>query len=261
MIIGMWGSLGDEVALTGFIRELKKLYPHEYISVLNKFSELFYNNPHINNGSIFSTYSQRIPTSPHKELNGNFVRCYGKFFHNIPISNADPEVFLTEEEISKYPKPPYNIYAFDTWAGWPSRRLSFEKFIKLVDMIKQYDPSSKVIEVGKSTKDCFGKIRDTYLPNVDESYVDKLPLRETAALLKSCKLFIGNDSGLFHLSAAVGTKQILLIGVPWYKRAYSNTIPVPNTKGCDICFEKCIRQRQCIDYIEPEDVMNLIRRV
>ena len=41
MIIGMWGSLGDEVALTGFIRELKKLHPHEYISVLNKFSDFF----------------------------------------------------------------------------------------------------------------------------------------------------------------------------------------------------------------------------
>ncbi len=261
MIIGMWGSLGDEVALTGLVREIKRKYPYEYISVLNKFSELFHNNPYVNNGEIFSLYHTRIPTSPFQlEMKKNLVYAYGKYM-KVEIINSEPELFLTEEEIQKFPKKDYNIYAIDPWAGWPSRMWSIEKFIRLVDLIRVFDPSAKIIEVGKSTKNCFGNIRNVSLPNVDESYVDKLELRETAALLKSCKLFIGNDSGLFHLSAAVGTKQIVLFTIPWYKRAYKTTLFLHNIYSCDTCFEKCIKSRQCIDYYEPEDIMNLIKRI
>ena len=39
-----------------------------------------------------------------------------------------------------------------------------------------------------------------------------LPLRQVAALLSQCQLFLGNDSGLKHLSIAVGLKTITLYG-------------------------------------------------
>jgi len=40
----------------------------------------------------------------------------------------------------------------------------------------------------------------------------KLSIRETAALIKRCRLFISNDSGLAHISAAVDTPLIVLFG-------------------------------------------------
>jgi ADP-heptose:LPS heptosyltransferase len=42
------------------------------------------------------------------------------------------------------------------------------------------------------------------------SYVDKLTVRETASVLKSCRLYIGNDSGLSHLASAVKTNNIAI---------------------------------------------------
>jgi ADP-heptose:LPS heptosyltransferase len=39
-----------------------------------------------------------------------------------------------------------------------------------------------------------------------------LPLPLLAALLESCALFVGNDSGVSHLAAAVGTPVICLFG-------------------------------------------------
>ncbi len=40
----------------------------------------------------------------------------------------------------------------------------------------------------------------------------KLTLAETAAVLRRCALFVGNDSGPAHLSAAVGTRTLVLFG-------------------------------------------------
>lgn len=38
------------------------------------------------------------------------------------------------------------------------------------------------------------------------------PLRDAAAILKACRLYIGSDSGLAHLAAAVGTPPVTLFG-------------------------------------------------
>lgn len=38
------------------------------------------------------------------------------------------------------------------------------------------------------------------------------PLHEAAAVLKACKLYVGSDSGLAHLAAAVGTPPVTLFG-------------------------------------------------
>lgn len=38
------------------------------------------------------------------------------------------------------------------------------------------------------------------------------PLRDAAAILKACRLYVGSDSGLAHLAAAVGTPPITLFG-------------------------------------------------
>ena len=49
----------------------------------------------------------------------------------------------------------------------------------------------------------------------DERAVDlvgKLSLPEAAAVLARCALFVGNDSGLMHLSAATGTPTLGLFG-------------------------------------------------
>jgi len=44
------------------------------------------------------------------------------------------------------------------------------------------------------------------------SFVDRLTLRETAELMAGAALVIGNDSGLSHVAAAVGTPTLMLFG-------------------------------------------------
>lgn len=54
--------------------------------------------------------------------------------------------------------------------------------------------------------------------------VGRLSLLETAACLKQCQVFVGNDSGLMHMAAAVGTPSIGLFG-PSDDRMYAPYCP------------------------------------
>ena len=40
----------------------------------------------------------------------------------------------------------------------------------------------------------------------------KLTVRQTAAVIKQCRLFISNDSGIAHVAAGVGTPLVVVFG-------------------------------------------------
>jgi heptosyltransferase-2 len=50
------------------------------------------------------------------------------------------------------------------------------------------------------------------LPRESVRFAEHLPLPLLAALLARCRLFIGHDSGISHIAAAVGTPCVLLFG-------------------------------------------------
>jgi heptosyltransferase-2 len=95
--------------------------------------------------------------------------------------------------------------------------------------------------------------------------VGKCSLRVTMALLKLCSLFIGNDSGIMHLAAAVGIPLVALFGPqspvkfgPWSKRS----VVIYKKFECSPCRQKFFtecepssRQRPaCIEAITVDEV-------
>jgi ADP-heptose:LPS heptosyltransferase len=97
------------------------------------------------------------------------------------------------------------------------------------------------------------------------------PLSEAAAVLAACEAYVGNDSGLAHLSAAVGTPPVTLFGparpdelCPWgYRHLVVQTPAI-----CAPCFRyptravtphvSC-RPPYCINQIEQESVLEGVR--
>ncbi|MBI4494371.1 MAG: glycosyltransferase family 9 protein [Chloroflexi bacterium] len=96
-----------------------------------------------------------------------------------------------------------------------------------------------------------------------------------AALLARCRLVVGNDSGVMHLAAAVGTPTVAVFG-PSNDRAWA---PYPATAGqaevvrerlaCSPCIHVGHRfgtprgcpARTCLDLVEPEAVVAAAGRV
>jgi ADP-heptose:LPS heptosyltransferase len=89
----------------------------------------------------------------------------------------------------------------------PSRRWPIERFAMLASTIQKKE---KIVLVGgKDDK----KLGEYISQSIDcTNLIDTLSIRETAAVLKHCKLLITNDSGLMHVAAAVGCKVLAIFG-------------------------------------------------
>ncbi|WP_239478618.1 glycosyltransferase family 9 protein [Lichenicola cladoniae] len=96
------------------------------------------------------------------------------------------------------------------WAGkvWPA-----ERFAELFAAIRQALPDAlPVVLAGPGPAE--HAMAQGLLDRLDEA-VDlrgRLSLAEVAACLKRCQLYVGNDSGLMHLSAATGIPTLGLFG-------------------------------------------------
>jgi heptosyltransferase-2 len=91
--------------------------------------------------------------------------------------------------------------------------------------------------------------------------VGRTDLREAAALLRAGEVFVGNDSGLMHLAAALGRPTVGLFGSssphwtaprgPWVRVLAAAGFP------CRPCFRKtCNQPRFCLDTIAAAEVVD-----
>jgi len=92
----------------------------------------------------------------------------------------------------------------------------------------------------------------------------RVTLRESAAILKYAKLFIGHDSGPMHLSAAMGVPCVAIFSArnlprEWYPRGNTNKVIYHKTNcaGCNL--EVCITEKKkCILSITVEEVYETV---
>jgi ADP-heptose:LPS heptosyltransferase len=85
--------------------------------------------------------------------------------------------------------------------------------------------------------------------------VENLHLRQVAALLSQCTLYVGNDSGLMHLAAAAQTPVVALFGptsphlyLPrWVaSRAVAGSAPCPHRPQRAFGHPRCVLANRCL---------------
>ena len=99
------------------------------------------------------------------------------------------------------------VVAFCPGAGYPKRRWPLKNFIDLGRELNK-SRSIRILIIGGPGEGHYG---ESLVENLGEKVVNlagKLTLRQTAAILKKCDLYIGNDTGPKHLAAAVGTPVV-----------------------------------------------------
>jgi len=93
----------------------------------------------------------------------------------------------------------------------------------------------------------------------------KTTLKQLAALIKKCQVFVGNDTGPLHLAIAVQTPVVALFGPtsPTLTGPYgSKQIVLSKNLPCAPCFKakKCPQGSQvnCLESIQPEEVLQAV---
>jgi ADP-heptose:LPS heptosyltransferase len=94
----------------------------------------------------------------------------------------------------------------------------------------------------------------------------ELNVRQAAAALSFCRLYLGNDTGTMHLAAAVGTRCVAIFSARtfpgcWYPYGSGHTVLRANVP-CEGCMlEKCREfDLACLKLISVEEVMDACRR-
>ncbi len=156
-------------------------------------------------------------------------------------------------------------------AGGTAKKWFPERYAELAKRLAQRFNTKILIFGSKSDEELGDKINETASKTINESdkicinLAGKTTLRQAFALIEKCDLFITNDSGLMHAAAAIGTRQVAIIGstdhiatAPSSRNSFMIRVPVP----CSPCLKPHCPKKEsdsdyhtCMDKISVDMVM------
>jgi lipopolysaccharide heptosyltransferase I len=177
-------------------------------------------------------------------------------FH-IAISREDEEFahnFLKENLI----KEDELIIGINPGASILHNRWEAEKFGKLSDiLIEKYN--AKIIVFGGKQDIELSKNMLEVMKNKVAVAVGKTTLKQLAALISKCSLFVGNDTGPLHIAVAMKTPTVAIFGPADPRRTgpYGNIHKIVYKNfPCSPCFRHpTCKDYKCMKEISVEDVL------
>ena len=138
---------------------------------------------------------------------------------------------------------------------WPA-----ENFASVANQLMQDYQAKIILFGGRGEDDLVRKIQDEMTsPPI---LATNIQLRQFAALVEECSLFLCNDSGPMHIAAALKVPTVAIFGPTDYVRwkpLNENTVIVRRDIDCWPCSaHKCKRDFECTKLLSIEDVWNAI---
>lgn len=118
----------------------------------------------------------------------------------------------------------------------------------------------KIVMVGGSKDDVLSKRIAASMAIKPVNFTGKISLFETAAIIEKAKVFIGNDSGLMHMAAAMGTYVIALFGPGDINRirpfcSAGRYKIVTHNLPCAPCYKRTCASHKCMESITVNDIL------
>ena len=134
--------------------------------------------------------------------------------HNIPeiflcaedINNA--QNFLSQKGIDIKNNP---LIAVHAGSGSKAKNWPLENYVSLVQSLYQRGRGTVLVVEGPAERNLIDNMSEA-IDGSNYIALQSLALPLLAAVLSHCSLFIGNDSGITHLAAALGVPTIALFG-------------------------------------------------
>ena len=180
------------------------------------------------------------------------------FTLNVTPSEADLTKRIAAQANFDIEKP-YVVFALG--ANWPNKIWPYEHFAKLSERL--YDENIIPVMVGGKGDQVLAELIASMakVPPID--LTGKTTLKQLAFIIQKARVFVGGDTGPMHLSAAVGTPTVALMGPtdiirngPYGQEA--STIITP--RECAGCWQrKCPKQLDCLQSISVEQVYEVVQ--
>lgn len=104
------------------------------------------------------------------------------------------------------------VVALHPGSGSETKNWPVQKWRELGDWLFAGNPAPAVMLAGgEADRKSLGLLSEAWQGR-HVYFAQDLPLCQLAALLERCRLFIGHDSGVSHIAAAVGTPSLLMFG-------------------------------------------------
>ncbi len=200
----------------------------------------------------------------------------------IPTTTAHTEIFLTDEERRNAARllasleerlpvggAPLPVIGMHPGATWPAKKWLPERFGELAAMISSRLGAQVVFTAGPKEKETIA--RAMAAAGSSAVAVPVLRLRELAAVISHCSVFVSNDAGPMHIAPAVGVPTVGLFGPGeeniWfpYSRAEGHIalrMDVPcHPCHLDVCNRPGDENMECMKLLTVDDVFEAVKAV
>ncbi len=185
-------------------------------------------------------------------------------------TGKEDETFSEKTLMANGVRPGEMLIAFGPGAGQPHRMWPLASFRKLGDWLRG-ETQARIVVVGGHNEKPLGEELQRLLGESMINLVGKTTLRQAAAILRRCQLYVGNDAGPMHLAAAAGVPVVEISCHPRDGSPLHNNSPVRFAPwgvshrilqpefALSPCYGACTAAHgHCISSISPEQVMAAI---
>jgi ADP-heptose:LPS heptosyltransferase len=147
---------------------------------------------------------------------------------------------------------------------WESKVWHEDRFAKVVDRLIDSHRVVPVIFGGSEDREKGQRLIERWGTGVNAA--GELSIRQAAAGLEKCELYLGNDTGTMHLAASAGTPCVAIFSAldligRWYPFGSDNEI-FRRSVECEGCYSPtCFNRNKCLDLINVDEVYQACVRV
>lgn len=182
----------------------------------------------------------------------------------VPVEDK-PKSKLTIVESSAVRSSKLPFALIHPVAAFATKQWSTENFAEIAEFLVQ--KGMQIVAVGtKKEREVFDKLRQ--ISQVPIQCYDNLTLPQITNLASRAKIFVGNDSGIAHIAAAVNTPSVVIFGSsnrahwsPWTDAPHEIVFEKFNCQPCPgyVCEE--FGEPKCILSVKIESVKEAIEKV
>ena len=187
-------------------------------------------------------------------------------FDESAAGYSDPRLFISEEDksfadafLKDLAARKKVVVAMHPGGNYPSQRWPQERFAQVAEAISQKYHAGIVILGSHAERDIVDYM--ALLVGVETVTAIGLPLDKVAAIISSANLFIGNNSGLLHIAAALGKPTVSAMGPTdpalWWPIGVYNLV-IRKGLSCSPCNKGICDSHECMKFISVEEVLRAV---